>query len=144
MSMMFEPLKKYAQFEGRSRRSEYWMFALFLWLVEIAFWILISAMGGFYDPMTGHLGGGAMLAFPLFGIFGLAVLIPSVAVSIRRLHDTDRSGWWLLIGLIPLIGGVVLFIFMLLDGTPGANRYGSDLKGRTTLAPAAAEFPTTA
>jgi uncharacterized membrane protein YhaH (DUF805 family) len=73
----------------------------------------------------------------LQGIYSLAVLIPSLAVTVRRLHDTGRTGWWILIGLIPVIGGIVLLIFMVLDSEPGANQYGPNPKvglfpGRTS------------
>jgi uncharacterized membrane protein YhaH (DUF805 family) len=65
----------------------------------------------------------------LRGVYSLAVLIPSLAVSVRRLHDTDRSGWWLLISLIPIIGAIVLIVFAAQEGTSGENRFGSDPKG---------------
>jgi uncharacterized membrane protein YhaH (DUF805 family) len=68
----------------------------------------------------------------LSGIYGLAVLIPTLAVSVRRLHDIDRSGWWILIGLVPLLGVIVLLVFALLEGTPGDNRYGPNPKGATS------------
>jgi uncharacterized membrane protein YhaH (DUF805 family) len=93
---------------------EYWMFVLINVLVTIALCVV--------DFMAGTISGAGM---PLIsGLYSLAVLIPSLAVAIRRLHDTDRSGWWLLIFLIPLIGPLVLLVFLLLDGTPGDNRHG--------------------
>jgi uncharacterized membrane protein YhaH (DUF805 family) len=67
----------------------------------------------------------------LSGLYSLAILIPSLAVTVRRLHDTDRTGWWLLIGMIPLIGAIVLLVFMLLDSQPGDNQYGAHPKGVT-------------
>ncbi len=94
-------LKKYAVFSGRARRKEYWMFFLFN--------IIIAFTLAFVEGFLGSLGIISML-------YGLAVLIPGIAVSVRRLHDTGRSGWWLLISLIPLIGTIVLIIFMVQEG----------------------------
>ena len=70
----------------------------------------------------------------LQGLYDLAVLIPSIAVTVRRLHDTGRTGWWILIGLIPVIGGIVLLIFMLLDSEPGENQYGPNPKTQEAIA----------
>ena len=121
-SLMFEPLRKYATFTGRARRKEYWLFFLFCLVVEIVVGALTGGLS--YDVTTGALGPG----FALYFLVCLALLIPSLAVSFRRLHDTDRSAWWLLIGFVPIVGAVVLLIFMLLKGTEGPNRYGPDPK----------------
>ena len=88
------------------------------------------------DPAVAPATGAGGTVLMIYGLVLLALLIPSVAVAIRRLHDTNRRGWWILIGLIPLIGQLVLFVFYLLDGTPGPNRFGPDPKGRSELAPA--------
>ena len=113
MNWYLEVLKKYAVFEGRARRTEYWMF--FLINIIIAFAI------GFIEGLLGSPG--------VVGIiYSLGVLIPGIAVAVRRLHDTDRSGWWLLIGFIPLIGAIVLLIFLVQDSTPDQNSYGSNPK----------------
>jgi len=125
MSLMFEPLKKYAQFSGRARRSEYWLFTLFVFLVEIAYLILVSVIGG---GTGGDMNGLGMALTGLYGLFILGILIPSLAVGFRRLHDTDRSAWWLLIALLPFIGGLVLLVFNVLPGTTGPNKYGPDPK----------------
>jgi uncharacterized membrane protein YhaH (DUF805 family) len=125
MSLMFEPLKKYAQFSGRARRSEYWLFTLFIILVEIVYLVLVSVAGG---GTSGNMNGLGMALTGLYGLFILGVIIPSLAVGFRRLHDTDRSAWWLLIALIPFIGGLVLLVFNVLPGTTGANKYGPDPK----------------
>jgi uncharacterized membrane protein YhaH (DUF805 family) len=116
-------IKKYAEFSGRARRKEYWFFVLFN--------ILISIGLSFVDTMVGTANAetGAGL---LSGIYSLAVLIPSLAVLVRRLHDTDRSGWWILIGLIPLIGWIVLLVFVVQDSHPGQNQYGANPKEVTT------------
>ena len=112
-------LKKYAVFTGRARRKEYWFFVLFNLIATIVL-SMIDGMLGMYDAAAG-IG-------VLSGIYGLGVLIPSIAVGIRRLHDTDRSGWWLLLAFIPLIGAIVLLVFMVLDSTPGDNRFGPNPK----------------
>jgi uncharacterized membrane protein YhaH (DUF805 family) len=123
LSWYLEALKKYAVFSGRSRRMEYWYFVLFNIIVSIVLGVIDAVLFGTLDS-----GMGAGL---LSGIYGLAVLIPSLAVTVRRLHDIDRSGWWILIGLVPLIGVIVLLVFALLEGTPGDNRYGPNPKGAT-------------
>jgi uncharacterized membrane protein YhaH (DUF805 family) len=122
VSWYLEALKKYAVFSGRSRRMEYWYFVLFNIIVVIVLSLIDSLLGTF-----NVLRGVGLLS----GIYGLAVLIPSLAVTVRRLHDIDRTGWWILINLIPLIGTIVLLIFELTPGTPGTNRYGPDPKQAT-------------
>ncbi len=113
MDWFMTAVKKYAVFSGRSRRSEYWYFVLFYLLISIGL-----------SLVEGVIGTGGVLG----GIFSLALFVPSLAVGVRRLHDTDRSGWWLLIGLIPLIGAIVLIVFFVQEGTAGDNRFGSDPK----------------
>ncbi len=119
MHWYLEVLKKYATFEGRARRKEYWIFALINVVIAIVLGIIDGVIG-----LAGETG------FGLLGtLYSLAVLIPSLAVAVRRLHDTNRSGWWLLIIFIPLIGALVLLVFMLLDSEPGSNQYGPNPKG---------------
>lgn len=120
MNWYMEALRKYATFTGRARRREYWFFQLFVALGMIAF-ALIDRVTGSFDPEVG-LG-------LLSGLFGLAMFVPNIAVSIRRLHDTDRSGWWLLLCFLPIIGIIVLLVFFVLDGTRGSNRFGENPKG---------------
>jgi uncharacterized membrane protein YhaH (DUF805 family) len=127
MNWYVEVLKKYAVFSGRARRKEYWMFFLFNLIITFVL-ILIDSLMGTISPQSG-LG-------LLSGLYSLAVLIPSIAVTIRRLHDTGRSGWWILISLVPVLGGIVLLIFMVLDSEPGANQYGPNPKA--TIASASA------
>jgi uncharacterized membrane protein YhaH (DUF805 family) len=114
---------QYAGFGGRARRAEYWWFALFVVLVSIATSILDPALG---TDFRGDVTSG--------GIFGLTanlvLLVPSLAVAVRRLHDTDRSGWWILIALIPLVGAIVLLVLLVQDGAPGPNRFGPSPKHR--------------
>ena len=119
MSYYLEVLKKYAVFGGRSRRAEYWYFVLFNLIVFIVL-ELIDALLGTYNFVQG--------VGLLSGIYALAVLIPTLAVTVRRLHDIDRTGWWIFINLIPLIGTIVLLVFAVTDGTPGSNRFGPNPK----------------
>ena len=119
MEWYIKVLKQYTDFYGRARRREYWMFVLFNVLISLALGIIDNVIGTYSAEM--HTG--------LFeGIYSLAVLVPSLAVTVRRLHDTNRSGWWLLISLIPFLGWALLLVFMILDGTPGENRFGPDPK----------------
>jgi uncharacterized membrane protein YhaH (DUF805 family) len=120
MDWMLMPLRRYAEFSGRSRRKEYWMFYLFCIIVAVVLSVIEGILG-----LTGMVGG---VYGPLTTIFLLGILIPSIAAGIRRLHDTDRSGWWMLIGLVPLIGPIVLLVFFVSDGTNGPNKFGPDPK----------------
>lgn len=112
MHWYVDVLKKYAVFSGRARRQEYWMFTLFSVIISIVLTILDNALG---------------INF-LAAIYALAVLVPSLAVGARRLHDTSRSGWWLLLVLIPFIGAIVLIVFFAIEGKPEANEYGPNPK----------------
>ncbi len=107
----------YFNFQGRARRSEYWWFYLFAVIVAVVFNV-IAVMG---DALT-------MVGSVLYMIFLIASIIPQLAVSVRRLHDTGRSGWWLLISLIPLVGAIVLIIFLVGDSQAGENKYGPNPK----------------
>ncbi len=122
MNWYLEVLKKYAVFSGRARRKEYWYFVLFN--------IIISIVLAVIDGVTGSFSAEAGMGL-LGGIYTLAVLIPGIAVSVRRLHDTERSGWWLLIALVPLIGVIVLLVFMVQDSKLGQNQYGANPKEAT-------------
>lgn len=104
----------YVGFQGRARRSEYWWFFLFYLIAySVLYAIDLSVIG-----------------FPaLSGIFALASFLPSLAVAVRRLHDTGRSGWWILISLVPLVGFIVLIIFYVMDSQPGVNQHGPNPKG---------------
>ena len=121
MNWFLMALKNYVGFSGRSRRSEYWYFTLFYLVIAIVLSVLDGIVfGGSVD------GNGTPV---LSGLFMLAMLLPSIAVGIRRLHDTDRSGWWLLMGLVPLVGFIVLIVFFVQDSKPGDNRFGPNPKG---------------
>ncbi|MER8185127.1 DUF805 domain-containing protein [Kitasatospora sp. NPDC094015] len=106
-------VKNYVGFSGRARRQEFWMFALFN--------IIISVVLAIVDGIAGTSG-------LLGGLYSLAVLLPSLAVGFRRLHDTGRSAWWLLIGLVPVVGPIVLIVFAASEGQPGDNQYGPNPK----------------
>lgn len=168
MNYMFMPLRRYADFEGRSRRKEYWLWQLFNFIV------MAVLLGGFFVAMFGaiarvdqrggvervstgdssisyaadgvsyssssavqvdpsmfmqEMGTGGWLFLGLAMLWGLIVLIPNLAVTIRRLHDQDKSGWFILLGLIPAIGPLILLVFYFLEGTRGPNRFGPDPKG---------------
>jgi uncharacterized membrane protein YhaH (DUF805 family) len=142
MEWMLLPLRRYADFSGRSRRREYWMFTLLNLLIGcVLFGLAVAAglpLGAMADPgeAAGLVSGGLMMVLGLlFLVWWLAILIPSIAVSVRRLHDRDMSGWWYLglivASMIPIIGflfSIGLLVLMLLPGTPGPNRFGPDPK----------------
>ncbi|MDH4322283.1 MAG: DUF805 domain-containing protein [Desulfobulbaceae bacterium] len=113
MRWYLQVLRKYAVFAGRAGRQEYWWFFLFNLVFSLAL--------GLVEIVTGWFGAGIGL---LSALYSLAMCVPSLAVTVRRLHDTGRSGWWVLVGLIPLLGVVVLLVFMVRDGAPGENQYG--------------------
>lgn len=113
--------QNYANFEGRARRSEYWYFVLGQILLSIAVNVVAAVLASVSDSLA-IIGSLALLAIS----FGL--LVPSLAAGVRRLHDTDKSGWMLLLGLIPLVGGIILLVFMATDGTRGPNQYGPSPK----------------
>ena len=121
MEWMTLPLKRYAEFTGRSRRKEYWMFLLGVFIAVIVLSIIEGIVG-----LSGMVGG---VYGPLTTLFFLGILVPSIAVQVRRFHDQDKSGWFVLLGLIPFLGGLAVLVFMCLEGTRGPNRFGPDPKG---------------
>ena len=124
MSWYITVLKKYAVFSGRARRKENWMFFLFNLIFAFVLGFIEGISGIFPDSNSSVLA----------NIYGLAVLIPGIAVAVRRLHDTNRSGWWLLIALVPLAGAIVLLVFMVQDSQPGENQYGTNPKAGVATA----------
>ena len=176
MEWMILPLKRYAEFQGRSRRQEYWMFYLFQILISVGFNVLGVIVGGTAVAFGGEsdgatlAGGSAVVVISLLSaLVSLGLFIPSIAVGVRRLHDTDRTGWWLLAPAVPFVVmiagafailasigasgqasidavagsgiavvgisalaalglGLTVFIFLVLDGTRGPNRFGPDPK----------------
>lgn len=118
MRWYLKVLGQYVDFHGRARRAEYWMFAL----VNIAVLFVLTVLD---NMLTGTATTSPDI---LRGIYTLAVLLPSLGVCVRRLHDTGRSGWWLLIALIPIIGTIVLLVFLVTDGDWGPNEHGANPK----------------
>ncbi|MFF3375920.1 DUF805 domain-containing protein [Streptomyces sp. NPDC002680] len=112
MNYFLDVLKKYAVFSGRARRKEYWMFVLFASIVYIA----LLAIGF------------AIHAVWIGFVFYVAILLPALGVAVRRLHDTGRTGWWLLFGFVPLVGSITLLVFACLEGDQGDNKYGPNPK----------------
>ncbi len=119
MNWYLEVLRKYAVFTGRARRKEYWYYFLINFLIITAL-LLIDNLLGTLDQEAGM----GLLS----GLYALAVLIPGIAVAVRRLHDTDRTGWWVLIALIPIVGPIILIFFLIQDSTKGNNRFGPNPK----------------
>lgn len=114
MNWYVNVLKQYTVFSGRARRKEYWMFVLINMIVSAVLNVIQSVIGMEVPYIT--------------MIYSLAVLLPGIAVAARRLHDTDRSGWWQLLVLIPIIGAIVILVFLCQKGTAGSNRFGEDPK----------------
>jgi uncharacterized membrane protein YhaH (DUF805 family) len=119
MNWYLAVLKNYAGFSGRARRKEYWMFTLFNIIFAIVAMILDNVLG----IAMAEIGYG-----PLYGLYTLAVFIPGLAVSVRRLHDVGKSGWMILIVLIPIIGAIWLIVLLVTDSNSGENQYGSNPK----------------
>ena len=129
---------KYAQFHGRARRREFWLFVLFA-MIAVGVATSVDGFLGLLSPWYSYdrlfsfgrlLPIHAVWAGPFTALVSLLLVIPGLAVMVRRLHDSDRSGAWVFINLIPFIGGIVTLVFMLIDGTPGTNDYGPDPKRR--------------
>jgi uncharacterized membrane protein YhaH (DUF805 family) len=146
LEYMILPIKRYADFSGRSRRMEYWSFALLNFVVIMVLAIVAAVIGGVSGAFSQAESGdpSALFGF-LFGGFGLvivlywlAIIVPTLAVTVRRFHDRDMSGWWVLgffvLGIIPFVGwiaSIVQLVLMFLPGTPGPNRFGEDPKDPT-------------
>ena len=113
MKWYLTSLKKYAIFNGRSRRAEYWMFVLLNTLIMLGLYVLII---------------NEVIGLSLIYVFATLILLPTLSVTVRRLHDTNRSAWWLLLPLIPVLGELVFLVFMVLEGKPERNRFGPDPK----------------
>lgn len=118
MNWYLKVLKNYAVFQGRARRTEFWMFVLINFVVAFVLTLVDMVLGTMTSSGYGMLG----------TLYGLAVLVPSIAVSVRRLHDTNRSGWWYLLIFVPLIGTIALLVFFVQDSQPENNRFGPNPK----------------
>ena len=128
MEYMLMPLVRYFDFSGRSRRKEYWMFALLNLIIMTIFVTILLTLGYSLDPYAATGGAAMWLVMAVLGIYSLLILIPSIAVQVRRFHDQDKSGWFVLINFVPYIGALIVLVFMLLEGTRGPNKYGPDPK----------------
>ena len=129
MEWMIMPLKRYADFQGRSRRMEYWMFQLLIILVMLAAviaFVAIAAMTGDVESEAASTVGVSFIG--LFVVAYLAIIVPAIAVQVRRFHDQDKSGWLVLLNFVPYVGGLIVLVFMFLEGTRGPNQYGPDPK----------------
>ena len=119
MNWFIGALQKYADFSGRARRKEFWMFFLFYVIFAVVLTIIDGLIG------WGFAGGSIGI---LYTLFSLGILLPYLAVTVRRLHDIGKSGWWYFIGLIPIIGGIWLIVLLATAGEPGDNQYGPNPK----------------
>lgn len=134
MKWFIKAFRQYADFSGRASRQEFWMFVLFNLLFAMA-WAFVAGL------LTGLFGGSfdqesrLIFMYKLIAIYYAVTAVPAMAVGVRRLHDTGRSGWWMLIGLVPLVGGIWLIVLMCSDDNPGDNRYGSPPDGTTGNVP---------
>ena len=126
MNYYTEVLKKYAVFTGRARRAEYWYYALFTVIIALVLYGLAALFRGSVGGLFSVLG----------GVYGIATLLPGIGVTVRRLHDTGRSGWWILIDFVPFVGWIVLLVFMCMDSQPGENKWGPNPKGAYAAAAA--------
>lgn len=115
--------KQYIDFQGRARRKEYWVFTLVNIIIYLLFYILSFSM--MYDS-SGIL---FLMTSIIFFLYAVAIILPSIAVAVRRLHDTGRSGWWYLLNVIPLVGSICLLVLLCLDSEPGENQWGENPKG---------------
>jgi uncharacterized membrane protein YhaH (DUF805 family) len=126
MEYMLMPLRRYADFSGRSRRKEYWLFTLGIIIVSVVLSLLLVGGMDFNNGGLGAMGG---LSLGILIVFTLAILIPALAVQVRRFHDQDKSGWFVLLNFLPYVGGIIVLVMMCLEGTRGPNRFGPDPKG---------------
>lgn len=124
MNWYLKVLKQYADFNGRARRKEYWMFILFQIIFAIVMMMLDGALGTNFAPLPYGW---------LYAIYAIVTFVPGLAVAVRRLHDIGKSGWFYFIILIPLIGAIWLIVLFATEGTRGDNEYGPDPKSEPAL-----------
>lgn len=119
MNDFIKVYQEYAKFSGRSRRKEFWMFHLFYYLILIFLYMVIAAITAKSNIPVAEI---------FFYVFSIGSVIPSIAVTVRRLHDVGQSGWMMFINVIPIVGTIVFLVFMLMDSHTGHNRYGENPK----------------
>lgn len=119
MEYYLKAWRNYANFSGRARRTEYWMFVLFNTLISL---LILGISFALMEVLNTEV------FFLIYVLYALAVMIPSIALSIRRIHDVGYSGWMFLLCLVPFVGGIILLVFYLLDSQPGDNRFGPNPK----------------
>ena len=131
MDWYLKVLKQYADFSGRARRKEYWMFMLFhyLFVFLLVFLIGFSSDDFFENEDIENLNSVSLSILVILGLYFFGTIIPFLAVTVRRLHDIGKSGWWYLIKFIPYIGSFIIFIFACMDGNNGPNEWGENPKG---------------
>jgi len=136
MEILLQPWRHYFDFTGRSRRLEYGLFHLAFWIASAALVVLCMAFaaGGSTDPSVSMPSPAASAVAVLWSLFALAAVIPSLALAVRRLHDQNMSGWWLLLGVVPLLGIVIGLMMFFAGGTRGPNNFGDDPKDPLTAA----------
>jgi len=128
MNWYIAVIKKYAIFSGRARRKEYWMFFLFNMIFIFAL-MLVGVVPGILSKNEVY----KYLGLALYWAYILALLVPGLAISVRRLHDVGWSGWYLFLGLIPIVGAIILIVKYCTEGTPGTNQYGANPKENTSI-----------
>ncbi len=129
MKWFIKAFRQYADFSGRASRQEFWMFVLFNLLFAMAWAFVAGLLTGLLSDLFGYETESLIFMYKLMSVYYAVTAVPAMAVGVRRLHDTGRSGWWMLIGLIPLVGGIWLIVWMCSDDNPGDNRYGSPPDG---------------
>ncbi|WP_407542962.1 DUF805 domain-containing protein (plasmid) [Deinococcus radiomollis] len=132
MNEYLKAYRNYANFTGRSRRRDYWMFVLISTLISLGLQFVITLLGGnLLDPTnTSSVSPFALVLTVIYGIYILATIVPNIAINVRRLHDVGYSGWVFLIVLIPIVGPIVLLVFDATDSKPGTNQWGQNPKGQ--------------
>lgn len=135
MKWFIKAFRQYADFSGRASRQEFWMFVLFNLLLAMAWAFVAGLLTGLLGDSFDHDSDRLIFMYKLIAIYYAVTTVPAMAVGVRRLHDTGRSGWWMLVSLIPFVGGIWLIVLMCLDDNPGDNRYGSPPDGTTGNVP---------
>ena len=135
MKWFIKAFRQYADFSGRASRQEFWMFVLFNLLFAMAWALVAGLLTGLLGDSFDHDSDRLIFMYKLIAIYYAVTTVPAMAVGVRRLHDTGRSGWWMLVCLIPFVGGIWLIVLMCLDGSAGDNRYGSPPDGTTGNVP---------